>query len=159
MTRQTWKLLVLAGGIVTNDAIDIIFRSEVELVVFPAITDMTGTTECLVGCYRGTEVINDILLTQFLLSRWVQKFPGPMLGTVYLLGCLSVTGETGLGDFRSAFKVLFQLFKLGMICLASVASTTTAGAVVAATAAAGSVTATLALTLDARKQPIKSSAR
>src|SRR3990172_12394320 len=57
VSGQTRGLPVVAGGIVTDQAVDVDFRSKVEFVVFPAIADVADVAGRIVRCHRGAEIV------------------------------------------------------------------------------------------------------
>ena len=115
VTRQAGQLAVGAGALMANQAIDVILRCEVELLVLPAIAGMARSAELVVGGHGRTEVVDDVFLAQTLAGLRVQEFPSPVLGLVHLLGGFSVTDQTGLGDLRPALEVLLQFLELAVV--------------------------------------------
>jgi len=115
MPSQSRNLTVGASRVVANQAIDIFLRSKVEFFILPAIPHVAGGAERIVGRHSGAEVVDDVLFAQTLARSGVKEFPGPMLALVYLLGRLSVAGETSLGDFRPGCEALLQHLELTVI--------------------------------------------
>ena len=99
-----------------NNTVDILLLGKVERIITPTVTDMTGTTEWLVGLHRSTEVINQVFLAKFLLGLGINPFLVPVLGVLYLLGSFGMAFQTGLGYFRTGFEILVQFLELGMVC-------------------------------------------
>ena len=106
------ELLVGPSGVVAHQAVDIDLRGKVELVILPAIADVTTGTARPVGRSGYAEIVDDVLLTQFLASQRVVERPRPMRGLVQLLGGFRMTSKAGLGHRRAILERAPQLLEL-----------------------------------------------
>jgi hypothetical protein len=103
------------GGIVTDQAVNVLLRREVEGLVLPAITDVATRALGDVGCRRDTKIVDDVLLAQSLAGLGADEVPRPVLGGVDLLGRLGVAGEAGPGDLGTRGEFPVQGLELAVV--------------------------------------------
>jgi hypothetical protein len=108
-------LLVVAGGVVAGQAIDVFLGLEIEAGILPAVADVATVAGGFVRGDRNAEVIDDGLFAQRLLGLGIQVFPFPVLGAVDLAGGLGVAFKAGLGDFRAGTEGFLQLLELCVV--------------------------------------------
>ena len=106
---------VLAGGIMTDKAVDILLDCEIIILIDPAIARMACSAMGEIRLWRDAEIIQDILLADALLVMRIEEFPGPVLGFLDLLGRFSMAFNTGPGNGWSSLKLLLQFLELGMV--------------------------------------------
>jgi hypothetical protein len=109
------ELLVGAGRVVTNEAVDVRLGREVELVVLPAEADVARRAARFVGRQRAAEVVDDVLLAEFLTGLGVGLVPSPVKALVNLLRRLGMTAETGLGHVRSGRERPLEFLELAVV--------------------------------------------
>jgi hypothetical protein len=112
---KSGRLLVVARGVVADDAIDVLFLREIEVGVLPAVADVAGGAGSIVGGDGDAEVVEHLLLAQDLFGVRVHELPLPVLGAVDLAGGLGVAFEAGLGDLRTGVEGLLQLLEFGVV--------------------------------------------
>ena len=61
------------------------------------------------------KIVDYLCLANRLTGFRVGKFPVPVLGLMKLLGCFSMTFQTGFGDIRASLERLLQFFKFAVI--------------------------------------------
>ena len=115
MSRQPRQFLVGAGGVVTDDAVDVFLGGEIEALVAEAVTHVTGGAEPHVAGGGGAEIVDNMLFAKLLSGVRVEVVPGPVLGLVDLFGCLRVTGQTGFGHSRTIVEISLQCLELAVI--------------------------------------------
>ena len=104
-------LLIGAAVIVANQAIDFFLVFEIKVLVFPAVTGMTGRAGRPVTLDANTEIVDAVLFAD--RNRFVTAFdhhrfglPAPMRRVEYLFTCAFVAGQAGRRHFRAAAEAL-----------------------------------------------------
>ena len=105
----------VAAGVVTGQAIDLVAVAEVEVLVFPAVADVAGLAEGLVGLVADAEGVDHGLLAQVLAGVRIDVIPGPVPGLHDLMRGLGVAFEAGAGDRLAAIEGASQFFEFAVI--------------------------------------------
>ena len=64
MTCLTGWFAISPSGVVTHQAVDIVFRGKIEILVLPPIADMTGSAVGKVGLRGNAKIVEDIFLAE-----------------------------------------------------------------------------------------------
>jgi hypothetical protein len=98
-----------------GQAIDVLFRFEVEVGVLPAVADVATGAGRVVRGDGNAEVVEDGLLAQRLLGVGIEVLPLPVLGAMDLAGGLGMAGEASLGHLGTGVELLLQFLEFGMV--------------------------------------------
>ncbi len=109
------RLVIGAGGLVADKAVDIALIAEVEGLVLPAVAGVALRAHALVAARVGAEVIDQVALAELLAGVRVLVRPGPVNVLHEVLASLGMAAETGLGHFRAGRERALQLFEFCVI--------------------------------------------
>ena len=76
---------------------------------------MAGHAVFFVGDGRGAVVIDDVLFAANLPRLGVCRFPGPVLGVLYLAGSFGVATQAGDGHLGQDFERLLEFLELAVV--------------------------------------------
>ena len=99
----------------TDQAVDILFRSKIKARVHPSITHMTSGTVGKIGLRCDAEVVQYVSLANLLLVIGIKKLPGPVFCFMDLFGCFGMALDADPGYFRAGIESILQFFELAMI--------------------------------------------
>lgn len=122
MSRTTFFLLVGPGCIVTHQAIHQAWIGQIKILIFPTITDMTGSTARPVRADTNTEIVDQIALANahgFIVAWYQHLFPNhvPVRGAHDFRGRILMTFQTGAGNGRPVIEGIPKISRV--ICCRS----------------------------------------
>jgi hypothetical protein len=115
MAGETGGLLVLAGGVVAHQTIDVLLGREIEVLVVKPVADVAARTGLVIGRHGGAEIVDHVPLAERLPGAGIHVFPLPVLGLVDLPGGFGVAGQAGLGDLGARLERSLQLLELAVV--------------------------------------------
>jgi hypothetical protein len=108
VTGSSGEFLIRTGSIVTHQAINLVFRGEVEGIVFPSIADVTTGATGVIGLDTAVEAVDDHPLSQWFSRIRMRQLPVPVFGLMDLFCCFRMTAETSPCDLRTILEPLIQ---------------------------------------------------
>ena len=100
------------GGVMTGEAIDVFFGSEIKAIVLLPVADMAGGTGLYIGRRANAEIIDNIFLAKKLVGLGIFVFPGPVCRLMELFGGFGVAFQAGPGHLRAALEFPVKAIEL-----------------------------------------------
>ena len=108
-------LVVGAGLLMADKAVDILLLGEIEIRVRPVVAGMAHRAHAFVAARVGAEIVDQIALAEGLAGLFVLVLPGPMDGLLELVPGLVMAGQACLRDLRAIGEGTFQRLVLAVI--------------------------------------------
>ena len=103
------------GGVMAGEAINLLFRCEVEVFTLPFVTDVAEGAIGFVRRDRDQCAVQDVPFAKQLSRFTVRKLPVPVSGRMHLLGGQVMATQASLCQFLTRLKFLLQDVEVGMV--------------------------------------------